>query len=72
MLKTYDPGYAREIFGEMDDDAQSLLWNALEIEKTIAACSIEIVSNADIVANAIEIFECAALYPREHLVLKSC
>ena len=34
VLKTYDPAYAREVFDEMDDDAQTLLWNALEIETT--------------------------------------
>ena len=34
VLKTYDPGYAREVFDEMDDDAQTILWNSLEIEKT--------------------------------------
>jgi hypothetical protein len=32
VLKTYDPAYAREVFEEMDDDAQSTLWNSLEIE----------------------------------------
>lgn len=33
VLKTYDPAYAREVFQEMDDDAQSMLWNSLEIEQ---------------------------------------
>lgn len=32
VLKTYDPAYAREVFEEMDDEAQSMLWNSLEIE----------------------------------------
>ena len=34
VLKTYDPGYAREVFDEMDDDAQNILWNSLDIEQT--------------------------------------
>jgi hypothetical protein len=34
VLKTYDPGYAREVFDEMDDDAQTILWTSLDIEQT--------------------------------------
>jgi hypothetical protein len=34
VLKTYDPGYAREVFDEMDSDAQTILWNSLNIEQT--------------------------------------
>lgn len=34
VLKTYDPNYAREVFEEMDDDAQALLWNSLDIART--------------------------------------
>jgi len=34
VLKTYDPRYAREVFDEMDDSAQALLWNSLNIEQT--------------------------------------
>jgi hypothetical protein len=32
VLKTYDIAYAREVFDEMDNDAQALLWDSLEIE----------------------------------------
>ena len=32
-LDTYDPAYAREVFEEMDDEAQSALWNSLEIDQ---------------------------------------
>ena len=34
VLKTYDSAYAREVFDEMDDDAQTILWNSLDIEQT--------------------------------------
>jgi hypothetical protein len=34
VLKTYDPAYTREVFEEMDDDAQALLWSSLDIEQT--------------------------------------
>jgi hypothetical protein len=34
VLKTYDPSYAREVFDEMDDDAQTVLWKSLDIEHT--------------------------------------
>ncbi len=34
VLKTYDPAYAREVFNEMDDAAQALLWKSLDIEKS--------------------------------------
>jgi hypothetical protein len=40
VLKTYDPGYAREVFDEMDDDAQALLWNSLDIEQTYDATDL--------------------------------
>jgi hypothetical protein len=33
VLKTYDPAYAREVFDEMDDEAQSALWKSLEIDQ---------------------------------------
>ena len=36
VLKTYDPSYAREVFDEMDDDAQAVLWKSLDIERTYA------------------------------------
>lgn len=28
VLKTYDSAYAREVFDEMDDDAQTILWTS--------------------------------------------
>jgi hypothetical protein len=34
VLKTYDSAYAREVFDEMDNDAQTILWNSLDIEQT--------------------------------------
>ena len=34
VLKTYDPNYAREVFEEMDDDAQAILWKSLDIEQS--------------------------------------
>jgi len=34
VLKTYDPSYAREVFEEMGDDAQAILWRSLDIERT--------------------------------------
>lgn len=33
VLKTYDQAYAREVFNEMDEEAQRALWNSLEIEQ---------------------------------------
>jgi hypothetical protein len=33
VLKTYDQGYAREAFDNMDVDAQSFLWNSLRPEE---------------------------------------
>jgi hypothetical protein len=40
VLKTYDPSYAREVFDEMDDDAQAVLWKSLDIERTYAAADL--------------------------------
>jgi hypothetical protein len=34
VLKTYDPAYAREVFDEMEDGAQAILWKSLDIEQT--------------------------------------
>ncbi len=36
VLKTYDPSFAREVFGTVDDDAKKSLAAALEIEKNYA------------------------------------
>ncbi|HEX4028938.1 MAG TPA: hypothetical protein VHX20_01165 [Terracidiphilus sp.] len=36
VLKTYDPAYAREVFDNVDDEAQKCLAAALEIEKNYA------------------------------------
>ncbi len=34
VLKIYDPGYAREVFDEMDEGAHAILWKSLDIEQT--------------------------------------
>lgn len=34
VLKTYDAAYAREVFDQMDEDAQIMLWQSLDIEQT--------------------------------------
>ena len=40
VLKTYDPHYAREVFDEMDENAQAALWNSLNIEHTYASADL--------------------------------
>ncbi len=40
VLKTYDSAFAREVFDEMDDDAQTILWNSLDIEQTYDAADL--------------------------------
>lgn len=40
VLKTYDPNYAREVFDEMDEDAQAILWKSLDIEQTYDAADL--------------------------------
>jgi len=40
VLKTYDPGYAREVFDEMDEDAQAILWKSLDIEQNYDAADL--------------------------------
>jgi hypothetical protein len=40
VLKTYDRGYAREAFRNMDDDAMKHLWSVLEVEKTYDAAEL--------------------------------
>lgn len=40
VLKTYDPAYAREAFDEMDDDAQLMLWNSLDIEQNYESADL--------------------------------
>jgi hypothetical protein len=34
VLKTYDPGYAREVFDEMNENALEILWKSLGIEQS--------------------------------------
>lgn len=34
VLKTYDQSYAREVFAEMDENAQAALWKSLDIDQT--------------------------------------
>jgi hypothetical protein len=40
VLKTYDRGYAREAFGEMDEAAQAFLWNSLGINEAYDAADV--------------------------------
>jgi len=40
VLKSYDPGYAREVFRNMDNDALNQLWSALGVEKTYEAAEL--------------------------------
>lgn len=40
VLKSYDPGYAREAFKNMDDDALKRLWASLDVEKTFDAAEL--------------------------------
>jgi hypothetical protein len=40
VLKTYDPAYAREVFDEMDADAQAILWKSLDIEQAYEAADL--------------------------------
>lgn len=47
VLKTYDPAYAREAFDEMDDDAQLMLWNSLDIEQNYESHDLPSPSNPD-------------------------
>jgi hypothetical protein len=34
VLKSYDSAYAREVFVDMDDEAQTILWSTLNIEQS--------------------------------------
>jgi hypothetical protein len=47
VLKTYDPAYAREVFDEMDDDAQAILWKSLDVEQTYDAADLPAPTDAD-------------------------
>ena len=40
VLKSYDSGYAREAFRNMDDEALKQLWTVLEVEKTYDAADL--------------------------------
>ena len=40
VLKTYDRGYAREAFGDMDEAAQAFLWNSLGINEAYDAADV--------------------------------
>ena len=40
VLKSYDSGFAREAFRNMDDDALKQLWTVLEVEKTYDAADL--------------------------------
>lgn len=40
VLKSYDSGYAREAFKNMDDDALKRLWVSTDVEKTYDAAEL--------------------------------
>jgi hypothetical protein len=40
VLKTYDRAYAREVFGNMDEAAQTYLWSSLGINETYDATEV--------------------------------
>jgi hypothetical protein len=40
VLKTYDRSYAREAFSDMDESAQSYLWNSLGINEAYDATDV--------------------------------
>jgi hypothetical protein len=40
VLKVYDRGYAREVFGKMDGAAQTYLWSSLGINETYDAAEL--------------------------------
>jgi hypothetical protein len=40
VLKSYDSGYARDAFRNMDDEAFKQLWTVLEVEKTYDAADL--------------------------------
>jgi len=47
VLKTYDPAYAREVFDEMDGDAQALLWKSLDIERNYDVADLPAPTDTD-------------------------
>ena len=48
VLKTYDQAYAREAFDAMDEDAQNVLWETLEIEEKYDPTDIPPLDDPDI------------------------
>ena len=40
VLKTYDPGYAREVFRSIDEDARQFLAIAMELDKNFELADI--------------------------------
>jgi hypothetical protein len=40
VLKTYDPAYAREVFDEMGEDAQAILWKSLDVDQIYHAADL--------------------------------
>jgi len=47
VLKSYDPGYAREVFRNMDDEALKQLWTVLEVENTYDAADLPSLGQPD-------------------------
>jgi hypothetical protein len=47
VLKTYDRAYAREVFGNMDEAAQTYLWSSLGINETYDATEVPACQDPD-------------------------
>jgi hypothetical protein len=47
VLKSYDEGYARETFSNMDEQALQHLWNALKLEENYEAADLPSLNNPD-------------------------
>jgi len=56
VLKSYDQGYAREAFGNMDDEAQQALWHALKPEETYDPAGLPSLSDPSDVTGEAEAF----------------
>jgi hypothetical protein len=40
VVKTYDQQFAKEVFGQVDEEAKELLWKSLKIEETYDASGL--------------------------------
>ena len=62
VLKSYDQGYAREAFKNMDEEAQRRLWESLKPEQTYEPASLPSLGDAQGEGEAFlwdELLECA-------------